>query len=59
MINVQSVSKEEAAVIIKRKQPQGLFYYKDNDSYVAIDNACGKVEIKKFTGLYECLTWLI
>lgn len=54
----REISKEDAAVIIERRHPYGLFFLKDGGVYVGIDNNDGNAWTEEFPTKRKCLEWL-
>ena len=54
----REIGKEDAAVIIERRHPYGLFYLKDGSVYVGIDNSDGNAWTEEFSMKRKCLEWL-
>ena len=52
------ISKEKAIRIMSWKAPSGLFYFKEKNVFVGIDNSNGNCLTKKFEKLEECVAWL-
>lgn len=57
-MEIREVTNEEVAKIIVDREPRGLFYQKDGDVYVGIDNSTGEAWTEDFPNLDECLAWL-
>ena len=66
MVNIALIDKEKASEILSSSplsphaeyEPLGSFYYKDNESYVAIDNTGGNAFVEVFDNLNDCVDWL-
>lgn len=56
---VQKVTPEEASAIIENREPLGLFYIKEKDVYVGIDNWDGNAWTEEFKSLGACKRWLL
>lgn len=54
----REVTDAEAVEIITKREPRGLFYQKDGDITVGIDNSTGEAWTEDFNSLDECLAWL-
>jgi hypothetical protein len=52
------ITKEEAKKIIETRYPEGLFYHKDGNKYIGIDNSSGDAWTEEFDNLDICLEWL-
>jgi len=52
------ISQITAQKIIKNRYPEGLFYLKDNNVYVGIDNSNGDSFTEAFKDKKTCLAWL-
>ncbi len=57
-MEIREVTNEEVAKIIVDRELRGLFYQKDGDVYVGIDNTTGEAWTEDFPNLEECLAWL-
>lgn len=55
---IERVTKEEAIVIIEKREPLGLFYFIDGNIYVGIDNRSWDAWTEEFANLDDCLNWL-
>lgn len=56
---VQIVTREEAALIVATRTPRGSFTYKENDTYIGIDNITGDAWVEEFEHQEDCIKWLI
>jgi len=54
----KEISQEEASSIIETREPQGLFYLKDGNVYVGIDNRTHDAWTEEFPTKEQCLQWL-
>jgi hypothetical protein len=52
------INKEQASKIIEYREPEGLFYHKDGDKFIGIDNSSGDAWTEEFGDLDTCLEWL-
>lgn len=52
------ISQKKASEIIDNRKPEGLFYHKENDRYIGIDNSVGEAFVEEFTDLETCIYWL-
>lgn len=52
------VTKEKADSIIDTRKPEGLFYIKDDEAYVGIDNSGGNAFVEEFKTKEKCFAWL-
>lgn len=55
---VIKVSQQAAHNIIDTRLPLGLFWLKEGDKYIGIDNLTGDAWTEEFDTQEECLTWL-
>lgn len=55
---IKEVTQAEAHTIIQSREPRGLFYYRDYNRWVGIDNTTGKAWGEEFIDLEQCLAWL-
>jgi len=55
----EQINPEQAAEIIDTRQPLGLFFLKEGDWYVGIDNQTGDAWTEDFQTQEECLHWLL
>ena len=46
-------------ILINTRKPFGLFYSRDKDVYIGIDNSTGRVWVEEFTNLKQCKKWLL
>lgn len=58
MNEIREVMDEEAFQIIITREPRGLFYQKDGNIIVGIDNSTGDAWTQDFASLEDCLAWL-
>ncbi|MBY6836934.1 hypothetical protein FDG50_05275 [Clostridium botulinum] len=54
----KEISNEEAESIINSKKPLGLFWTKEKEYYVAIDNLTGDAWTEDFRTKEECFAYL-
>lgn len=52
------VTNKQALEIIDKRIPIGLFYLKEEDSYVGIDNSTGHAWVEEFESKDQCINWL-
>ncbi len=38
---------------------KGLYWFKNKDNYLGLDNSEGQADVKKFSRLEDCINWLI
>ena len=55
MFKITKITKEEAFKIIKTKEPLGLFWLIDGDTFIAIVNSTEYVLVEEFKDKEECL----
>lgn len=55
---IREVTDAEAVEIITKRETRGLFYQKDGDITIGIDNTTGEAWTEDFDTLDECLAWL-
>lgn len=58
MMEIKPVTREEANQIFDTREPIGLFYEIDGDSYIGIDNSTGDAWVEDFKTKEECFRWL-
>ena len=61
MFKITEITKEEANKIIETKEPEGLFWFRDDESnrrYVAIDNSSGETFVERFIYRSDSYLWL-
>lgn len=58
MFKIIEITKEEAHKIIETKEPEGLFWLIDGDTFIAIDNSRGEAFVEEFDDKEEGLQWL-
>ncbi len=58
MFEICQISKEQALPIILERKPLGLFFCKENQRYVAIDNSRGEAFTEEFDTVDLCKDWL-
>ena len=54
----RDIGRKDADTIIERRHPYGLFFLKDGDVYVGIDNRDGDAWTEDFPVKRKCLEWL-
>jgi len=59
MSQIQYVSNDESRRIIEDREPLGLFFLKDGEVYIGIDNSYGDAFVEEFDSLEACQKWLI
>ncbi len=52
------ISKKQAYQVIDSRRPHGLFFLKDGEVYVGIDNRTGDAWTEEFATKSDCLKWL-
>lgn len=57
-IEIKNIDQEQAASIIEKRIPLGLFCCLENSVYVGIDNSSGDAWTEKFSTEQDCLDWL-
>ena len=57
-MEIKEITKEEAHKIIETKEPEGLFWLIDGDTFIAIDNSRGEAFFEEFDDKEEGLQWL-
>lgn len=55
---IEKINKNKASEIIENRKPEGLFYYKDGNKYIAIDNKDGHAWTEEFEWLEDTIIWL-
>lgn len=58
MFEVCQISNEQALQIILERKPLGLFFCRENQRYVAIDNSFGDAFVEEFDNAVLCKDWL-
>lgn len=58
MYEPREITPNESVEIIIAREPRGLFWQKDEDVYVGIDNTTGEAWTEDFKTLDDCLAWL-
>ena len=57
-METKKITQEEATKIIEERKPLGLFYLKNGNVYVGIDNSYGDAWTDDFKSLASCKRWL-
>ncbi|MCM1060835.1 MAG: hypothetical protein NC452_11140 [Eubacterium sp.] len=55
---IRKINSFHAEVVIKTRQPLGLFYVRQNGAYIGIDNSAGHAWVEEFSDLNTCKQWL-
>ena len=55
---IKEVTQAEAHTIIQSHEPRGLFFQRDGNYWVGIDNMTGDAWCEEFIDLDQCLAWL-
>lgn len=55
---IKEVTQSEADAIVLSREPRGLFYFRDSNRWVGIDNTTGDAWGEEFLELDQCLAWL-
>ena len=58
MFKITEITKEEANKIIETKEPLGLFWYRDDGKFIAIDNISGEAFVERFVYRSDSYLWL-
>lgn len=56
--DVIELTPEQASEVIDTRKPPGLFWLKEGDKYVGIDNRTEDAWTEEFDTKEECLNWL-
>lgn len=54
----RKMSEKDATIIIESRHPYGLFFLKEGNVYVGIDNRDGDAWTEEFPTKRKCLKWL-
>lgn len=57
-MDIKNITNKQANEIIESRIPIGLFYARDGDRYVGIDNLTGHAWVEEFENSNHCITWL-
>lgn len=57
-LEIKEVTQEEMLAIIDTREPIGLFYRQDEDTFIAVDNTTGDAWTEEFDTLQQCRNWL-
>ena len=55
---ITRISSEAAFKIIEERKPLGLFFRKEGDRFIGIDNSWGDAWVEEFGNLSRCVAWL-
>lgn len=55
---IKEVTQAEAHTIIQSREPRGLFYRRDGNRWVGIDNMTGDAWVEEFDSQEQCFAWL-
>lgn len=55
---IQEITTDEAIKIIDTRFPLGLFYHRDGDIFVGIDNTTNEAWTEEFANIEDCRNWL-
>lgn len=55
---IKKINPFLAEIVIKTRQPLGLFYVRQNGTYIGIDNSAGHTWVEEFSDLSSCKQWL-
>ena len=55
---IKKINPFFAEIVIKTRQPLGLFYVRQNGAYIGIDNSTGHAWVEEFSDLSSCKQWL-
>lgn len=58
IMEIKQITKLEGSKIIVNFQPVGLFIFKEDDSYIGIDNSTGDCWVEEFITEDLCMKWL-
>lgn len=58
-MKVKKITQKQATKIIDKRKPKGLFWLKEGEFYVAIDNSTGDAWTEEFKTKKECFDYLI
>lgn len=57
-MRMQELTVEQARAVVESREPLGLFWARERDGYVGIDNRNGDAFVETFDTLEECQRWL-
>lgn len=57
-MDIKRVTPEEISQVIETRLPLGLFYCKEGDLFVGVDNSYGDAWTEDFKTLSACKKWL-
>ena len=55
----RTMSEKDATIIIESRHPYGLFFLKEGNVYVGIDNRDGDAWTEEFSTEAACVRWLV
>lgn len=63
MQNIQKINKRKFRRLLARWEarkatPNALFYFRDKNKYIAVDNTTGDFWVEEFSTLSFCIQWL-
>lgn len=56
--DITKLTKEQALEVIETRTPTGLFYTKEDELYIGIDNSTGDAWTEEFKTKASCFKWL-
>ena len=59
LVRPLEISRKDAYRIISSRKPNGLFWLKEQDGYVGIDNLTGDAWVEEFDDPAVCRKWLL
>jgi hypothetical protein len=57
-MRIEHITPDEATEIIETQQREGLFWLKDNGTYIGIDNTTRDAWVEEFRTFRQCERWL-
>lgn len=58
-MKIEEISLQKARMIIDVRKPLGLFYFKEDDYWLSIDNTTGDAFVEEFENRNDCISWLM
>ncbi|WP_178723623.1 hypothetical protein [Clostridia bacterium] len=57
-MHIRELTLEEARAVVEAREPRGLFWAREADGYLGIDNLAGEAFVETFGTLEACRRWL-
>ncbi|GEM_PF-1135027 len=58
-MKIEEINLQKARMIIDIRKPLGLFYFKEDEYWLSLDNTTGDAYVEEFENRNDCISWLM